>query len=209
MNDDPDAALPNPDAEAEAAPADEGGVDYAVRKLEAQVEILTEKVKKLEEEKQAVFAQLVRRQADFENFRKRAEREKQEFRQRAEVELLTKLLPVLDGFERALASETENTDDYREGVELIYKQFADILTRAGLEKIDVFGQTFDPLVHHAIERVETTDYPDHQVLGELQPGYRYKNELVRPALVRVAVHPQAPAEAAAPAEGESKPESTN
>ncbi len=206
MNDDPNAALPNPDAEAEAA-ADDGGVEYAVRKLEAQVEILTEKLKKLEEEKQAAFAQLVRRQADFENFRKRVEREKQEFRQKAEVELLTKLLPVLDGFERALASETENTDDYRKGVELIYKQFADILARAGLEKIDTFGQTFDPLVHHAIERVETTDYPDHQVLGELQPGYRYKNELVRPALVRVAVHPEAPGES--PAEGESKPEPTN
>ena len=206
MNDDPKTELPNPEPETEAAPADEGGVDYAVRKLEAQVEILTEKLKKLEEEKQAAFAQLVRRQADFENFRKRAEKEKQDFRQKAEVELLTKLLPVLDGFERALATETANTDEYRKGVELIYKQFADILVRAGLEKVETFGKTFDPLVHHAIERVETTEYPDHQVLGELQPGYRYKNELVRPALVRVAVHPEGATESA---EGEAKPERTN
>ncbi len=203
MNDDPNAALPNPDAEAEAGAAEEGEVDYAVRRLQAQIESLNEKLKKLEEEKQGVYAQLVRRQADFENFRKRAEKEKQDFRQKAEIELLTKLLPVMDGFERALASETENTDDYRKGVELIYKQFADILARAGLEKIDTFGKTFDPLVHHAIERVETTDYPDNQVLGEMQPGYRFKNELVRPALVRVAVHP------AAPANGEGKPEPTN
>jgi len=203
MNDDPNAPLPNPDAAAEAGAAEEGEVAYEVRKLQAQIEGLNEKLKKLEEEKQGLFAQLVRRQADFENFRKRAEKEKQDFRQKAEVELLTKLLPVLDGFERALASETENTDDYRKGVELIYKQFADILARAGLEKIETFGKTFDPLVHHAIERVETTDYPDNQVLGEMQPGYRFKNELVRPALVRVAVHP------AAPADGESKPEPTN
>jgi molecular chaperone GrpE len=206
MNDDPNAVLPDPDAEAPAggeAAAEEGEVAYEVRKLQAQIESLNEKLKKLEEEKQGVFAQLVRRQADFENFRKRAEKEKQDFRQKAEVELLAKLLPVLDGFERALASETENTDDYRKGVELIYKQFADILARAGLEKIDTFGKTFDPLVHHAIERVETTDYPDNQVLGEMQPGYRFKNELVRPALVRVAVHP------AGPANDEAKPEPTN
>ena len=206
MNDDPNAQLPNPDADTPTggeAAAEEGEVSYEVRKLQAQIEGLNEKLKKLEEEKQGVFAQLVRRQADFENFRKRAEKEKQDFRQKAEVELLTKLLPVMDGFERALASETENTDEYRKGVELIYKQFADILARAGLEKIDTFGKTFDPLIHHAIERVETTDYPDNQVLGEMQPGYRFKNELVRPALVRVAVHP------AEPANGETKPEPVN
>ena len=195
--------MPAPETEAEAAaPAEEAGVDYEVRKLQAQIETLNEKLKKLEEEKQAAFAQLVRRQADHENLRKRAEREKQEFRQKAEVELLAKLLPVVDGFERALASD-HNTDDYRKGVELIYKQLTDILARAGLEKIETFGQPFDPLVHHAIERVETTEYPDHQVLGELQAGYRFKNELVRPALVRVAVRPEAPAD------GESKPEPTN
>ena len=202
MNDETKPEVPAPETETETA-AEEAGVDYEVRKLQAQIESLSEKLKKLEEEKQGAFAQLVRRQADFENFRKRAEREKQDFRQKAEIELLTKLLPVLDGFERALATEATNNDEYRKGVELIYKQLADILARAGLEKIDTFGQKFDPLVHHAIERVETTDYPDHQVLGELQPGYRYKNELVRPALVRVAVHPEEPAE------GESKPEPIN
>ena len=202
MNDDAKPEVPAPETEAETT-AEEAGVDYEVRKLQAQIESLNEKLKKLEEEKQAAFAQLVRRQADHENFRKRAEKEKQDFRQKAEIELLAKLLPVVDGFERALASETDNTDEYRKGVELIYKQLTDILARAGLEKIETFGQPFDPLVHHAIERVETTEYPDHQVLGELQAGYRFKNELVRPALVRVAVRPEAPAD------GESKPEPTN
>ncbi|HXE76270.1 MAG TPA: nucleotide exchange factor GrpE [Candidatus Xenobia bacterium] len=188
MNDETKPEVPAPETRAEVA-AEEAGVDYEVRKLQAQIDSLNERLKKLEEEKQAVFAQLVRRQADHENFRKRAEKEKQAFRQKAEIELLAKLLPVVDGFERALASATNNTDDYRKGIELIYKQLTDILARAGLERIETFGQAFDPLVHHAIERVETTDYPDHQVLGELQAGYRFKNELVRPALVRVAVHP--------------------
>ena len=106
MNDETKREVPAPEAETEGATEDTG-VDYEVRKLQAQIESLNEKLKKLEEEKQAAFAQLVRRQADHENLRKRTEREKQEFRQKAEVELLAKLLPVVDGFERALARSEE------------------------------------------------------------------------------------------------------
>jgi molecular chaperone GrpE len=208
MNDDPNTELPEVDA-GEAAEAAES--EDPKRKLQEQVQsllaqamklqqeneallqekqALAERCAKIEEEKKAMLNQTLRRQADLENFRKRVEREKQEFRARAEVELLTQLLPVVDAFERALTAETANLEDYRAGVELIYKQLADLLARAGLEPITAAGEPFDPNLHHAVERVETTDHPDHTVLAELQRGYTFKNQLVRPALVRVAVHPE-------------------
>ncbi len=163
--------------------------------LEEQVQKLEEDCKRLEEEKKALFEQLLRRQADFENFRKRLEREKQEFRQMAQGNLVAEILPVLDAFERALAVKGNGSDpDYRKGVELIYKQFTDILEAAGLEPIKSVGQPFDPTIHHAVEKLETTDHPDHEVVAELQRGYTFRQRLLRPALVRVAVHPGIPEE---------------
>ncbi|MCI0404258.1 MAG: nucleotide exchange factor GrpE [Acidobacteria bacterium] len=207
MNDDPNTELPVEPSEApEAAEAEDPRrklqeqvqsllvqamqLEQERQKLEQEKQALVERCEKIEEEKRAMLSQTLRRQADLENYRKRAEREKQEFRARAEVELLTQLLPVVDAFERALAAETANTDDYRAGVELIYKQLADLLARAGLEPISAAGEPFDPNRHHAVERVETTDFPDHTVIAEVQRGYTFKQQLVRPALVRVAVHPE-------------------
>lgn len=158
--------------------------------LEEQLKKLEEQVKRLEEEKNAIYNQLLRRQADFENFRKRVDRERQEFRQYAEADLVTALLPVLDAFGRALAAPLgSGQEEYRKGIELIYRQLMDILTRAGLEPIIAVGHTFDPFLHHAAERVETSDHPDQEVIAELQRGYTFKDRLLRPALVRVAVHP--------------------
>lgn len=163
--------------------------------LEERVQKLEEDCKRLEEEKRGLFEQLLRRQADFENFRKRLEREKQEFRQMAQGNLVAEILPVLDAFERALAVEGNGSDeDYRKGVELIYKQFTDILAAAGLEAVKTVGQPFDPMIHHAVEKLETTDHPDHEVVAELQRGYTFRQRLLRPALVRVAVHPSTPEE---------------
>ncbi len=166
---------------------------------------LEEQIKKLLEEKQALYDQLLRRQADFENYRKRTEREQREFRQYTEAALVESLLPVLDAFERALAAPgSENAEEYRKGVELIYKQLFDILARAGLKPVEAVGKPFDPHYHHAVERVETTEHPDHEVLGEMQRGYLLKDRLLRPALVRVAVHPQEAGPAEAEPESGSK-----
>jgi molecular chaperone GrpE len=154
-----------------------------------------ERIQQLEEEKKNLLDQLVRRQADFENFRKRVEREQAAFREQAEADLVTSLLPVLDALERAVnapaRAENPSSDEYRKGVELIHKQLLDSLMRAGLKPIEAEGLRFDPFYHHAVERVETTDVPDHQVLAELQRGYIFKRRVVRPSLVRVAVHPGA------------------
>ncbi|MGH9812174.1 MAG: nucleotide exchange factor GrpE [Candidatus Acidiferrales bacterium] len=208
MNDDPNTELPEVEPAAGEAEAEELDprrklqeqvqsllvqamkLQQEKQTLEQEKQALVERCEKLEQEKQAMLTTTLRRQADLDNFRKRVEREKQEFRARAEIELLTQLLPVVDAFERALSAEAANVEDYRTGVELIYKQLADLLARAGLEPVVAAGEPFDPNLHHAVERVETTDYPDHTVLAELQRGYTFKQQLVRPALVRVAVHPE-------------------
>lgn len=162
---------------------------------EQQGEKLREENRQLEEEAKALRDQLLRRQAEFQNFRKRMEREQQEFRQSAQAGLVAELLPVLDAFELALSHAPEGAnDEYHKGVELIHKRLLDTLVAAGLEPIAAEGQPFDPLYHHAVERVETAEYPDQQVISEMQRGYTFRQRLLRPALVRVAVHPSAPQE---------------
>lgn len=152
---------------------------------------LEEERKKLQAERDALYDQLVRRQADFENYRKRVEREQQEFRERAEADLILNLLPVLDAFDRALnAAETSQPEEYRKGVELIYKQLVDTLARRGLAPLKALGEAFDPFLHHALEKIETADFRDQEVIEELQQGYRLKDRLLRPALVKVAVRPK-------------------
>ena len=129
---------------------------------------------------------LARLQAEFENARKRAAREQQEYRDYAVTEAIKLLLPILDSFERALQSASTKSGEFRSGVELIYKQLQDALVKLGVQPIVAQGQPFDPHLHQAIEMVETDEVPDHHVVDELQRGYRLKERLLRPAMVRVA-----------------------
>ncbi len=132
---------------------------------------------------------LIRRQADFENFRKRIERERLEDSRRAMGHLLHEILPVLDNFERALAVNDDPAyEEHRRGFELIYRQLWETLARQGLQRIDATGKAFDPHTQHAMERVETEEYEDGTVLETLQPGYSFRGKVLRPAAVRVAVH---------------------
>jgi molecular chaperone GrpE len=131
----------------------------------------------------------VRRQADFENYRKRVEKERQQEHHRGIEGLIESLLPVLDAFERALAVEHDpGYAEYRKGFELIYRQLWEALAKRGLERIESTGKEFNPHFHHAIERVETTEHADGIVIGELQPGYVFHGRVLRPAMVRVASH---------------------
>jgi molecular chaperone GrpE len=140
---------------------------------------------KLKAERDALLDRLARLQAEFDNSRKRAVREQQEFREFAAADVIKNFLPTLDSFERALKAHADATD-FRNGVELIYRQFQDALQKVGVQPIVAMGQPFDPRIHEAIEMVDTTDVPDHHVLDELQRGYKYKERLLRPAMVRVA-----------------------
>jgi molecular chaperone GrpE len=140
---------------------------------------------KLRAERDSLLDRLQRAQAEFENARKRALKEQQEFRDFATVDTIKALLPVIDSFERALQVRSDS-GDFRGGVELIYKQLQDALGKIGVRAIPAKGEPFDPRYHEAIEMVETSEVPDHQVLDELQRGYKFKDRLLRPAMVRVA-----------------------
>jgi molecular chaperone GrpE len=141
---------------------------------------------KLRSENALLLDRLARMQAEFENFRKRSQREQQEYRDYALSDALKQLLPILDSLDRAAKSEAATVADYRSGVELIDRQFHDVLTRLGVEPIAAAGKPFDPSLHQAIQMVETTEVADHHVLDELQRGYRLRDRVLRAAMVRVA-----------------------
>ena len=164
----PSAANPAPAAQA----AEASGVEAELQRVKA--------------ERDSLLDRLARAQAEFENARRRAAKEQQDFRDFATVDAIKSLLPVLDNFERALQAKSEPAD-FRSGVELIYKQLQDVLTKLGVRPIQAKGEQFDPHVHEAIEMVETPDAADHEVIEEWQRGYKFKDRLLRPAMVKVAV----------------------
>lgn len=163
-------------AEAKAVAADAEKADTEMAKLTADLEELRQT--------------LLRRQADFENYRKRIEKERFEDSKRATARVIEGLIPVLDGFEHALAAHREaEYESYRKGFEIIYKQLLDNITKLGAERIDPIGRPFDPHLHQAMDRTETTEHADGIILQTFQPGYVFHGRVLRPAMVRVAVHP--------------------
>jgi molecular chaperone GrpE len=143
-------------------------------------------IDKLKSENALYLDRLARMQAEFDNFRKRNLREQQEFREYALTDSLKQLLPILDSLDRAAKTEGVSAEDLRSGVELIDRQFHDVLTKLGVEPIVAEGQPFDPSLHQAIQMVETREVPDNHVIDELQRGYRLRDRVLRAAMVRVA-----------------------
>jgi len=154
----------------------------------AEVSGTEAELQKVKAERDSLLDRLARAQAEFENARRRAAKEQQDFRDFATVDAIKSLLPVIDSFERALQTKSE-PGDFRSGVELIYKQLQDVLTKLGVRPIAAKGEQFNPHVHEAIEMVETPDAADHEVLEEWQRGYKFKDRLLRPAMVKVAKNP--------------------
>lgn len=142
---------------------------------------------RLAREKAELQELLQRRQAEFENYRKRSERERGEVFEIAAMDTLRALLPALDDFERGLKHETTDKE-YARGMELVYQHLTEALRKLGLEPIVNDVPLFNPHIHHAVEMVETNEHPDQTILEEYQRGYYYKGRLVRPALVKVAVN---------------------
>jgi molecular chaperone GrpE len=163
----------------------------AERGADAGSETAPDEFSKLLAEKRELMDTLVRRQADFENYRKRLEKERQQDRHRGVESLVEHILPVLDAFDRALAGQNDSaTAEYRKGFELIRRQLWEALAKQGLSRIESVGQEFNPHVHHAIESVETSEHSDGIVIGEMQPGYLFHDRVLRPAMVRVASAPE-------------------
>ncbi len=142
---------------------------------------------RLKKEKAELQDLLQRRQADFENYRRRVERERGELLEFASMDTIKALLPVLDDFERALKMEGGGTE-YGRGMELIYQRLYETLKKLGLEPISSDVAVFNPHIHHAVEMVDTKDHPDQTILEEYQRGYYFKGRLLRPAMVKVAVN---------------------
>ena len=138
---------------------------------------------------------IVRLTADFDNFRKRAQREKDEARQFANQGLLEKLLPVLDNFEMALTAVKDADSSVRDGVQMILDQLLGVLKESGVEPVDAMGQLFDPNLHEALSQEETTEVEEGIVVQQVQRGYKLNDRLVRPARVVVAKAPGAAEEA--------------
>jgi len=151
-----------------------------------QASSLEAEIEHLKTEKASYLDRLARLQAEFDNYRKRSAREQQDFRDYALADALKQVLPILDSLDRALKTENASAVDFRAGVELIDRQFHDVLSRLGVEAIQAAGQPFDPNLHQAIQMVETTEVADNHVIDELQRGYKIKDRLLRPAMVRVA-----------------------
>jgi molecular chaperone GrpE len=141
----------------------------------------------LKKERDELYDRLLRATAEFDNYRKRTERERRETSERVTASVLEEVLPVVDDFERALRADAgTSAETLRTGVEIIYKQFQDMLARRGVTAIDAVGERFDPHVHQAVAYDESPGHRDGEVVEELRRGYRLGDRLLRPAMVRVA-----------------------
>ncbi len=172
-------------------PAAEGAAESEQHSATApapSVEDLKQEVEQLKSERDSLLDRLARLQAEFNNARKRQAREQQEFREYALADALKSLLPALDSFDHALAADSTG-EDFRAGIELINRQLHDALAKLGVQPIAAQGERFDPNLHQAVQMVETTEAEENRVLEELQRGYRLKDRLLRPAMVRVARNP--------------------
>ena len=163
----------------------EGDGEESVTAVSAESPASESELQKLKAELDSLRDRLARAQAEFDNARKRAIKEQQDFREYAVADAIKSLLPAMDSLERALQVKSDAAE-LRAGVELIYKQLQAALAKLSVQPVVSKGEAFDPRFHEAVEMVETTDAPDHQVVEELQRGYKFKDRLLRPAMVKVA-----------------------
>lgn len=180
--------------EAEAAQEDaaEGSEEEAPEEaasegaaMQEEIEALKGQVEKLAGDLQEKKDRLLRLQADFDNFRRRSAKEREEISAVVTQNFCKDMLPLLDNFERAMAAETKDVEAFQKGVEMIFTQFQEVLKKNGLEQIEAVGQKFDPNFHQAVMRVEDPEKEDDTVAQELQKGYMVKGRVIRPSMVQV------------------------
>ncbi|SFT81120.1 molecular chaperone GrpE [Selenomonas sp. GACV-9] len=179
------AAMAEEEADAEdAKEAEDAGADEEASSAdEAQ-----QQVEKLEAELKEQTDRALRLQADFENFRRRTSKEKEELAAVVTQGILKDMLPLLDNFERAMAAEAKDGEAFQKGVEMIFTQFGEVLKKNGLEKIETEGQKFDPNFHQAVMRVQNEELEDDDIAQELQKGYMVKGWVIRPSMVQVVAN---------------------
>ena len=153
--------------------------------MQEEIEALKGQVEKLTGDLQEKKDRLLRLQADFDNFRRRSAKEREEISAVVTQNFCKDMLPLLDNFERAMAAETKDVEAFQKGVEMIFTQFQEVLKKNGLEQIEAVGQKFDPNFHQAVMRVEDPEKEDDTVAQELQKGYMVKGRVIRPSMVQV------------------------
>src|SRR5690625_2768465 len=150
------------------------------------IEELQQELDRRQEENDKTYERLLRLQAEYDNFKKRTEREKLAERKYKAQDLANELLPALDNFERALAIETTaETKGIVEGISMVYRQIKEALKSEGIEEIEAVGKEFDPNLHHAVMQVEDEEIESNFIIEELQKGYILKDRVIRPAMVKV------------------------
>lgn len=184
------------EAEAEEAAAESGddvsadGADAqpAGQAEKADAEEAAQQIEKLTEDLKAKEERVLRLQADFENFRRRTGKEKEELSAVVTQGILKDMLPLLDNFERAMAAEKKDAEAFQKGVEMIYTQLQEVLKKNGLERIETQGKKFDPNYHQAVMRVQDEEHEDDDIAQELQKGYMVKGRVIRPSMVQVVAN---------------------
>jgi molecular chaperone GrpE len=151
-----------------------------------QAEGQTDPHEELRREKDVLQDRLLRTAAEFDNYRKRVERERRDLADFMKADILTEILPIVDNFERAMQAPSSDADSLRKGVELIHKQMLDFLRKRGVTPIEALGADFDPNFHQAVIHEETPFHREGEVIEELQRGYMLGDKLLRPAMVKVA-----------------------
>ena len=181
----PSAASPVNEEGPEAAPARD---PQAPSVPSPGANVSTAAIQQLQAENLRLYDRLLRAQAELDNARKRMQREKEEFLKQANADLIRALLPSLDAFERALKDHDQKVPaGFYKGMELIYGGLLQVLERAGLARIEALGHTFNPHLHQAVETVEDERRRNHEIVEELLPGYTFRQQLLRPTMVKVAV----------------------
>lgn len=179
MEKEPDVEVLEPkNEEIEQEPSSDGN-DESVKALE-------EKLTKLQQEKDDLYNKLLRIQAEYDNFKKRTQKEKQSELKYKSQDIVNELLPAIDNFERALQVEvSDETASFVEGMTMVYRQIKDALKSQGVEEIESVGKEFDPNIHHAVMQVEDEEQESNIILEEMQKGYMLKDRVIRPAMVKV------------------------
>ncbi len=161
--------------------------DEQPQDLSEMVEVPTAELEQLKAEKDEYYDRLLRLTAEFDNYKKRIERESESFRRYAAERVIQEILPVLDNFERALDSAPEAADDgFRKGIEIIYRQLSEALTKAGLSPMEAVGREFDPNLHDALMPVQSDEHEEGTVVEEFQKGYTLFDKVIRHAKVSVS-----------------------
>lgn len=175
-------------AEAEAEEVEDQNDAEVDEAAETETSDEAQQLEKLAADLKEKEERVLRLQADFENFRRRTAKEKEELSAVVTQGILKDMLPLLDNFERAMAAEAKDGEAFQKGVEMIFTQFGEVLKKNGLEKIETEGQKFDPNFHQAVMRVQNEELEDDDIAQELQKGYMVKGRVIRPSMVQVVAN---------------------